>query len=69
MLYAGGYNCTDLDDKRKRPCSGKQYCFDNHGQTVRYDGPVEVAQTVTATYGTGGNNQSFVVKETENNES
>ena len=36
--------------------------FENHGNDTRYIGPVTVAQTVSATYGTGGNNQPFVVK-------
>lgn len=35
--------------------------FENHSQDTRYTGPLEVAQTVSATYGTGGNNQPFVV--------
>ena len=37
--------------------------FDNHGQDSRYTGPIDTAQTVLATYGTGGNNQPFVVEE------
>lgn len=36
--------------------------FENHGQDVRYTGPLDVAQTVSSTYGTGGNNQPFVVQ-------
>lgn len=36
--------------------------FENHGQDCRYTGPLEVAQTVLSTYGTGGNNQPFVVQ-------
>ena len=35
--------------------------FDNHGKDVRYTGPIEIAPTISATYGTGGNNQPFVV--------
>ncbi len=35
--------------------------FENHSQDCRYNGPLEVAQTVSATYGTGGNNQPFVM--------
>ena len=42
----------------------EQFMFENHGQDTRYKGPLEVAQTVTATYGMGGNNQPFVVKAT-----
>ena len=37
--------------------------FENHSQDTRYKGPLEVAQTVSATYGMGGNNQPFVVEE------
>ena len=36
--------------------------FENHSQDTRYTGPLSVAQTVSATYGTGGNNQPFVVE-------
>lgn len=35
--------------------------FENHSQDTRYIGPIDIAQTVSATYGTGGNNQPFVV--------
>lgn len=36
--------------------------FENHSQDCRYKGPLKTAQTVLATYGTGGNNQPFVVE-------
>ncbi len=36
--------------------------FENHSQDSRYTGPLEVAQTVSSTFGTGGNNQPFVVQ-------
>lgn len=36
--------------------------FENHSQDTRYTGPLEVAQTVSSTYGTGGNNQPFIVE-------
>nr|DAF87585.1 MAG TPA: Cytosine specific methyltransferase [Siphoviridae sp. ctkkB9] len=36
--------------------------YENHSQDTRYVGPLDVAQTVAATYGTGGNNQPFVVE-------
>ena len=36
--------------------------FENHAQDSRFTGPLSVAQTVSATYGTGGNNQPFVVQ-------
>ena len=36
--------------------------FDNHAQDCRYNGPVGQSPTVTARYGTGGNNQPIVVE-------
>ena len=36
--------------------------FENHSQDTRYKGPLDVAQTVSSTYGMGGNNQPFVVE-------
>ena len=36
--------------------------FDNHPQEARYDGPMEQCPTVTARYGTGGNNQPLVTE-------
>ncbi len=35
--------------------------FENHSQDTQYTGPLDVAPTVMSTYGTGGNNQPFVV--------
>jgi DNA (cytosine-5)-methyltransferase 1 len=37
--------------------------FENHGQDARYKGPLDVSQTVLSTYGTGGNNQPFIVED------
>lgn len=42
--------------------TGSVLMFENHSQDTRYTGPLNVAQTVSATYGTGGNNQPFVVE-------
>ena len=36
--------------------------FENHSQDTRYKGPLESAPTVLSTYGTGGNNQPFVLE-------
>ena len=36
--------------------------FENHSQDTRYTGPLDIAQTVSSTYGMGGNNQPFVVE-------
>lgn len=35
--------------------------FENHGQDTRFKGPVDVSQTVSATFGMGGNNTPLVV--------
>lgn len=37
--------------------------FENHAQDSRYTGPHNVSQTVLSTFGTGGNNQPFVVED------
>lgn len=42
--------------------TGSGLMFENHSQDTRYTGPLNVAQTVSATYGTGGNNQPFVLE-------
>ena len=36
--------------------------YENHSQDTRYTGPLETTPTVMSTYGTGGNNQPFVVE-------
>lgn len=36
--------------------------YENHSQDTRYTGPLDTAPTVSFTYGTGGNNQPFVVE-------
>ena len=47
------------------PCIMEPACaiFENHSQDTRYTGPLDTAPTVSSTYGTGGNNQPFVVGE------
>ena len=37
-------------------------CFENHSQDSRYTGPLDVAPTISQTYGAGGNNQPLVTK-------
>lgn len=37
--------------------------YENHSQDTRYTEPLDVAPTVSSTYGTGGNNQPFVVSD------
>ena len=39
--------------------------YENHSQDTRYTELSDVAPTVSSTYGTGGNNQPFVVENTE----
>lgn len=39
--------------------------FENHSQDARYTGPLDKSPTVVSTYGTGGNNQPFVVENTK----
>lgn len=43
--------------------AGISLMFENHGQDARYTGPLDVSQTVLSTYGTGGNNQPFIVED------
>lgn len=60
----GGQRMDVLDDKTStlRAKANHPPCvmFENHSQDTRYTGPLDVAPTVSATYGTGGNNQPFV---------
>lgn len=54
--YAGQYtNESDTGDTQP-------LLFDNHAKDCRYDGPLNVAPTVAAIYGTGGNNVPLVSK-------
>lgn len=41
--------------------SAAAHVYENHGQDSRYKGPLAASPTVSATFGTGGNNQPFVV--------
>ena len=58
-------NCIDRADTAR--CNGK--VFENHGQDTRFNGPVDVSQTVSATFGMGGNNTPFVVGNGQANQS
>lgn len=42
--------------------AGTSLVFSNHGQDTRFKGPIDVAETISASYGTGGNNQPYVVE-------
>ena len=49
-----GYPCV-LTSGRREPT-----LFENHGKDSRYNGPLEKAPTISASYGTGGNNVPLV---------
>ena len=55
-----GYN-TEQSPTLRAGVTPVALMFENHSQDTRYIGPLKVAQTVLATFGTGGNNQPFVV--------
>ena len=62
---AKGFRSWQEATRSSGDCSeetGSGLMFENHSQDTRYTGPLNVAQTVSATYGTGGNNQPFVVE-------
>jgi DNA (cytosine-5)-methyltransferase 1 len=57
--------CTLRAEAHHPPCVMDAAVFDNHGRDTRFTGPIDVAPTISATYGTGGNNQPFVVGDTQ----
>lgn len=69
-VLAPGANAGDNRLAIVQPISdgGCSTLFENHGRDCRYKGPLKVEQTVTATYGTGGNNTPFVVSVIETSE-
>ncbi len=48
-------------ENRSRAAGGAALVFENHAQDSRITGPLDVASTVSASYGTGGNNQPLVL--------
>jgi site-specific DNA-cytosine methylase len=54
--------CTLRAKANHPPCAIDSAVFYNHGQSTCFTGPIDVAPTVVAKYGTGGNNQPFVVE-------
>lgn len=56
--------CTLRAEAHHPPCVMDAAVFDNHGRDTRFTGPIDIAPTISATYGTGGNNQPFVVGDT-----
>lgn len=57
MDVTEGMTCTLRAESNHPPL-----VFENHSQDTRYTGPLEQAPTVLSTYGTGGNNQPFVLE-------
>lgn len=57
MDVTEGMTCTLRAESKHPPL-----VFENHSQDTRYTGPLEQAPTVLSTYGTGGNNQPFVLE-------
>ena len=57
MDVTEGMTCTLRAESSHPPL-----VFENHSQDTRYTGPLEQAPTVSSTYGTGGNNQPFVLE-------
>ena len=64
MDIAEDVTCTLRAEAHHPPCVMDAAVFDNHGRDTRFTGPIDVAPTISATYGTGGNNQPFVVGDT-----
>ena len=42
--------------------AGGRFVYENHGQDCRFNGPLTVSQTVSSTFGMGGNNQPLVLE-------
>ena len=61
----GGQRMDVTEDFTATLCAASNHpplVFENHSQDTRYKGPLSVAQTVSSTYGMGGNNQPFVLE-------
>lgn len=55
--------CTLRAESHHPPCILETAAvFENHSQDTRYSEPLDIAPTVSSTYGMGGNNQPFVVQ-------
>lgn len=57
--WQGTAGCTEEGIGETSECS---LMFENHSQDSRYTGLLDVSQTILSTFGTGGNNQPFVVQ-------
>jgi DNA (cytosine-5)-methyltransferase 1 len=54
--------CPNVTSVRGTSGDNQPALFDNHAKDCRYSGPLHIAPTVVATYGTGGNNVPLVSK-------
>ncbi len=61
MDVLSGISATLRAEAHHPPCVLSSI-FEKHSQDSRYTGPLDVAPTISAKYGTGGNNQPFVVE-------
>jgi len=61
----GGNGSPTSPDSAGMSGSNQPILFENHGIDARYTGPHEVAPTMSARYGTGGNNVPLVSREPE----
>lgn len=66
VLNDQGGNRMDVTEDKTNTLRAESHhpplVFENHSQDCRYTGPNDVSQTVLSTFGTGGNNQPFVVE-------
>ena len=66
VLNDQGGNCMDVTEDKTCTLRAESHhpplVFENHSQDSRYTGPNEISQTVSSTFGMGGNNQPFVVE-------
>lgn len=60
--HSRGIGCKEEISPTLRAKTVPAALFENHSQDTRYTGPINIAQTVSATYGMGGNNQPFVLE-------
>lgn len=63
MDVSNEVTCTLRAEAHHPPCilDTPGQLYENHSQDTRYTGPMEIAPTVSHMFGTGGNNQPFVV--------
>ncbi len=52
--------CPNIPSAAGASKNNQPILFDNHAKDCRYNGPLDVAPTIAATYGTGGNNVPLV---------